>query len=333
MDKSEGGLASVSGTVRVRPLAGESRRRGDGPWLELALGPALTGSDVRASGEIGLGWGFAAGPIDLGPSLRYLHIHQPNDQLSPDDAGIALVGLEVTFFDRDAPAAEKRIAATRPVPARPARDSDGDGLSDAHDACPGEAEDRDGFEDDDGCPDPDNDGDRVPDASDKCPLTAEVENGVDDTDGCPDQGLFAVVEDRISLDEKVLFDTARARIKHQGRAVLAAIAGYVRAHPEFVRMSVEGHADERGPAAFNLELSRRRAERVKRALISLGMTIEIDVTGYGEARPRAAGHGERSWEQNRRVEVVLVRTHQVPAQSGPAGQPAQSAPPGKERVP
>jgi hypothetical protein len=67
-------------------------------------------------------------------------------------------------------------------------DSDHDGIPDVQDKCPQEAEDRDGFQDDDGCPDPDNDGDGIPDAQDKCPDQPETINGVEDNDGCPDVG-------------------------------------------------------------------------------------------------------------------------------------------------
>ena len=66
------------------------------------------------------------------------------------------------------------------------RDSDGDGIIDEFDACPDEAEDFDGFEDDDGCPDYDNDFDGIPDLEDTCPLAAEDYDGFADSDGCPD---------------------------------------------------------------------------------------------------------------------------------------------------
>ena len=67
-----------------------------------------------------------------------------------------------------------------------APDTDGDGFDDPSDLCPLEAEDRDGFKDDDGCPDPDNDGDGIADAEDRCPDEAEDRDGFADTDGCPD---------------------------------------------------------------------------------------------------------------------------------------------------
>ena len=65
-------------------------------------------------------------------------------------------------------------------------DSDGDGILDTADACPKAPEDRDGFEDSDGCPDDDNDGDRFNDFVDKCPNEPEDMDGFEDSDGCPD---------------------------------------------------------------------------------------------------------------------------------------------------
>jgi hypothetical protein len=67
-------------------------------------------------------------------------------------------------------------------------DADHDGIPDAGDRCPQDAEDPDGHEDHDGCAELDNDGDGVPDAQDKCALQPEMINGVDDDDGCPDEG-------------------------------------------------------------------------------------------------------------------------------------------------
>lgn len=208
-------------------------------------------------------------------------------------------------------------------------DRDGDTVTDRSDTCPDAAEDMDGFQDTDGCPDGDNDGDKIADADDRCPNEAEVVNGVDDTDGCPDEGLFVVIEDRITLDERILFDTGKARVRRRGRPVLQAISKYITEHHEFERVALEGHADERGNPEFNLKLSKRRAEQVRRALSQLGLKIEIDVEGYGESRPSASGHGEGAWSRNRRVEFVLVRKRKVPAaEAGKVnGQEQPAAPP------
>jgi OOP family OmpA-OmpF porin len=65
-------------------------------------------------------------------------------------------------------------------------DNDNDGILDAADACPTEAEDKDGFKDEDGCPEPDNDGDGIADQQDQCPSEAEDKDGFQDEDGCPD---------------------------------------------------------------------------------------------------------------------------------------------------
>jgi len=66
------------------------------------------------------------------------------------------------------------------------QDSDGDGLRDSGDACPIEPEDRDGYLDEDGCPEPDDDLDRISDIDDRCPREPEDRDGHDDADGCPD---------------------------------------------------------------------------------------------------------------------------------------------------
>src|SRR6185369_12088756 len=73
----------------------------------------------------------------------------------------------------------------RKAPPKPG-DKDGDGILDNVDKCPTEPEDKDGFEDEDGCPDLDNDKDTIPDLKDKCPLEPEDKDGYEDEDGCPD---------------------------------------------------------------------------------------------------------------------------------------------------
>ncbi len=95
--------------------------------------------------------------------------------------------------------------ATEPppmAPPPPMGDLDGDGIPDHADACRDEPEDKDGFADGDGCPDPDDDGDQVPDELDRCPQAAEIYNGVADADGCPDLGPDADgdgVEDELDV--------------------------------------------------------------------------------------------------------------------------------------
>ncbi|HEY2746085.1 MAG TPA: OmpA family protein [Polyangia bacterium] len=73
-----------------------------------------------------------------------------------------------------------------PPPVPKVIDTDGDGIPDKLDKCPTEPEDKDGFQDADGCPDPDNDNDGILDKDDKCPNEPEDKDGFEDEDGCPD---------------------------------------------------------------------------------------------------------------------------------------------------
>jgi outer membrane protein OmpA-like peptidoglycan-associated protein len=68
----------------------------------------------------------------------------------------------------------------------PDTDNDKDGILDVNDKCPNDPEDKDGFQDEDGCPDPDNDNDGIPDEKDQCPLDPEDIDKFEDADGCPD---------------------------------------------------------------------------------------------------------------------------------------------------
>ena len=87
----------------------------------------------------------------------------------------------------------------------PDPDNDKDLVPDVEDECPDQAEDADDYRDEDGCPEPDNDNDGIADADDRCPLAAEDFDGEDDADGCPDMdkdgdGVMDVVDK--CLDKK-----------------------------------------------------------------------------------------------------------------------------------
>jgi outer membrane protein OmpA-like peptidoglycan-associated protein len=79
------------------------------------------------------------------------------------------------------------VGYASPSDAAAPADTDGDGLTDDVDQCPAEPEDRDNFQDTDGCPDPDNDNDGILDGADQCPNEAETVNQYQDEDGCPDE--------------------------------------------------------------------------------------------------------------------------------------------------
>jgi len=81
-------------------------------------------------------------------------------------------------------------------------DRDRDGIPNKSDRCPTEPEDKDGFEDSDGCPDPDNDKDGIADAQDRCPNEPEDKNGFKDTDGCPDAAELAILSETQRKEEE-----------------------------------------------------------------------------------------------------------------------------------
>src|SRR5207253_1802108 len=95
-------------------------------------------------------------------------------------------------------------------------DRDGDGIADDVDRCPNEPEDKDGWQDGDGCPDPDNDRDGIADAADKCPNQPETINSVEDDDGCPDaeKGVVRLGERELETLTPILFAVDRARVRH-----------------------------------------------------------------------------------------------------------------------
>src|SRR3546814_6894164 len=75
-----------------------------------------------------------------------------------------------------------------------------------------------------------------------------------------------------------------------------------------VRVTVEGHADERGTRDYNLALGERRANAAKNYLVSLGVPeSRISTTSYGKERPEALGSDESAWAQNRRAVTVTVQ--------------------------
>jgi uncharacterized repeat protein (TIGR01451 family) len=80
-------------------------------------------------------------------------------------------------------------------------DLDGDGLANEQDKCPQVAEDKDGFQDADGCADADDDMDGIPDAKDPCPRQAEMMNGIQDADGCPDEATVDSDKDGLMDDQ------------------------------------------------------------------------------------------------------------------------------------
>ena len=186
-------------------------------------------------------------------------------------------------------------------------DNDFDRVLDVNDDCPDVAEDRDGFEDDDGCPDPDNDGDGIADVDDLCPDRPEVFNGEKDEDGCPDDVKAVVTKEKIVILDKILFVTGKDEIIAQSFPILEAVKDLLLANPRIQRVRIEGHTDHRGDDDYNQELSETRAKAVLRYLVKAGVEGErLDSVGYGESMPIAPNDTDAGMQKNRRVEFVIV---------------------------
>jgi outer membrane protein OmpA-like peptidoglycan-associated protein len=190
----------------------------------------------------------------------------------------------------------------------PDPDNDGDGILDGDDACPNHAEDFDGWQDDDGCPDPDNDFDGIPDTEDRCPNEPETLNGFEDEDGCPDEGgLIRVTCEAIELGEAVFFETDSDVIMPQSFDMLNQVAGALAIADNIRLIRVEGHTDWRASDEYNLDLSQRRADSVRRYLMTRGVEgSRLMARGYGESMPIATNETEEGMAQNRRVELVIA---------------------------
>jgi peptidoglycan-associated lipoprotein len=106
--------------------------------------------------------------------------------------------------------------------------------------------------------------------------------------------------------QDAFFDLDRSDLTDAARAALTKDAEFLRSYPQ-VRLSVEGHCDERGSTEYNLGLGQRRAEAAKNYLISLGIGGDrMETTSWGKERPFCNDHNEACWQQNRRAHFVMA---------------------------
>lgn len=111
---------------------------------------------------------------------------------------------------------------------------------------------------------------------------------------------------RAGFLKEVFFDTDKAELREDARALLAANASWLQQHPT-VTILIEGHCDERNTNEYNLALGWRRANAAKNYLVSLGVPANrITTISYGEEKPFAFCHNESCWWQNRRAHFVVV---------------------------
>jgi OOP family OmpA-OmpF porin len=212
------------------------------------------------------------------------------------------------------------------------RDEDNDGVPDNEDICPDTP--RGWTVDRRGCP-LDSDGDDVPDAIDDCPRTPKgaivdqrgcpkdsdqdgVYDGIDqcpntprnvkvNAKGCPEaEALFPPEKKDELILEGVNFETDSEKLTEDSRDTLDRVAESLRAYPD-TRVEIGGHTDSRNSEAYNLDLSRRRAESVMSYLLSHGVSAEqLKTRGYGESKPIASNKTTAGMAKNRRVELKKI---------------------------
>lgn len=187
--------------------------------------------------------------------------------------------------------------AEEPQPTAPPPDSDGDGVIDIADSCPDTEQGKQ--VDANGCPiDPDGDG--VVGPADLCPDSPYGEPV--DTSGC--RPRLAVAQEYTLL---LTFETGSAKIIGDPRGALAEVAALITQYPE-TTVVIEGHSDDIGSAAYNMKMSKARAEAVANVLVTdLGIdAARVSAKAFGESKPIATNATKEGRERNRRVVAVVL---------------------------
>lgn len=277
---------------------------------------------------------FASERLAIGVGGRYSYLFKQK----LDTAGLSVVGGP-EYMDLNNTLLEGYVALTYYFGPG---DCDGDGIIGKDDKCPRQPEDFDGFQDEDGCPDPDNDADGILDVNDTCPDQPEDFNGFQDEDGCPDadtdgDGVIDVKDkcpgtprwtpvDDVGcpkpeppkpapveaikpqlLAVTVNFPLNSAALDGNAKEKLDALANAMQADPELT-VKVGGHACDLGSDAYNQKLSERRAVAVKGYLVGKGIAdTRVMTVGLGETQPLMANTSELNRVQNRRAIIEPVR--------------------------
>ncbi|HWY15449.1 MAG TPA: peptidoglycan-associated lipoprotein Pal [Rhizomicrobium sp.] len=116
----------------------------------------------------------------------------------------------------------------------------------------------------------------------------------------------SVQDFRVNVGDTVHFDYDKYEINGQDRELLQRQAQWLQKYAQ-VRVTVEGHCDERGTREYNLALGARRANAVKEYLVSVGVSsARVDTISYGKERPVCTGSDESCWAQNRRGVTTIT---------------------------
>ena len=116
----------------------------------------------------------------------------------------------------------------------------------------------------------------------------------------------SVQDFRVNVGDTVHFDYDKYAVTSEDRDLLQRQASWLQKYPQ-VRVTIEGHCDERGTREYNLALGARRANSVKEYLVSLGVSsARMDTISYGKERPICTESNESCWSQNRRGVTTIT---------------------------
>lgn len=221
----------------------------------------------------------------------------------PDEPGVSPYGCPIRDSDGDGFMDPEDKCPQEPGVAPdgcPIGDRDEDGFPDDVDACPDEP----GIEPD-GCPDLDPDKDGILDPDDKCPTEPETKNGFEDEDGCPDE-VPAELQAFAGTLEGVYFEVNKAVLRPQSKAKLDETVEVLKKYPD-TRIEISGHTDSTGPREHNMELSQQRAEAVKTYLVEHGIDAgRIETRGAGPDEPIDTNATREGRSKNRRIEFRIL---------------------------
>jgi OOP family OmpA-OmpF porin len=193
----------------------------------------------------------------------------------------------------------------------PRPDADKDGVFDDEDACVNEPGPRSDDPKTNGCPPPkDTDKDTIIDPEDACPEAPGPRDPDPKKNGCP---AARVEQGQIKILERVEFENNSATLRPESERILNAVLGVMKDHPEFTKLSVEGHTDSRGGATHNLDLSRRRAASVMKWLTDKGIEqARLSSRGFGMSKPIDSNDTDAGRQNNRRVEFHILESDGKP---------------------
>src|SRR6478752_2332495 len=183
----------------------------------------------------------------------------------------------------------------------PDPDPDKDGVPLPCDLCPKEV----GVKPD-GCPIRDKDGDGIFDDKDKCVDKPETKNGFEDEDGCPDT-VPEAVKKFSGVIEGIYFDKNKATVTAKSKPVLGNAAKVLNSYPS-IHLEISGHTTSEGDPAVNQRLSQERADAVKQWLVDNGVAPErLKTRGAGAEEPIADNKKAAGREKNRRIEFKVLQ--------------------------